>query len=77
MNNDSAGLQPPAYMTQMGHNSYQPNLLEGTLDREIVDMNYSASISADGSSMSLKFMNYNPEAIGLSTTLQNLSLIHI
>ncbi len=73
MNNDSAWLQPPAYMTQMGHNSYQPNLLEGTLDREIVDMNYSASISEDGSSMSLKFMNYNPEAIGLSTTLQNFT----
>ncbi|MCI8360876.1 MAG: hypothetical protein HFE86_06030 [Clostridiales bacterium] len=69
MNNDSAWLQPPAYVTQMGHNAYQPNLVDARLDREIPDMNYAAGRSDGGKVLTLRFMNNTAKEIGLSTVI--------
>ena len=73
MDNDSAWLQPPAYMTQMGHDTYQPNLVAASLDREIQDMNYSAGRSDDGKVLTMKFMNNTSKPIGLSTLLEGFT----
>ena len=73
MNNDSSWLQPPAYVTRMGHDAYQPNLVASQLDREIPDMNYSVSRSDDGNVLALKFMNNTNKEVGLSTAVQGFT----
>lgn len=71
MDNDSTWFQPPAYVTQMAHDSYQPNLIDSRLDRTVPNLNYVASRSDDGV-LTLKFTNSGNGEIGLLVLLKGV-----
>lgn len=70
MDNDSTWFQPPAYVIQKAHDSYQPNLIGSKLDRTVPNLNYVASRSDDGGVLTLKFTNSGNEEIGLLVLLK-------
>ncbi len=73
MDNDSVWFQPPAYVTQMAHDTYQPNLIQAALDRTVPNLNHAADRSEDRDVVPLKFTNSGSEELGVSVLLQGLS----
>ena len=73
MNNDSVWYQPPAYVTQMSGGAYQPNLVAAEMTGDADGVNYVATRSDDGNTLTLKFLNQNAVQVGISAQLQNFA----
>lgn len=57
MDNDSAWLQAPGYVTQMAADAYQPHLISAEVDKVISVLDYTVTKSADGKTIVVKFVN--------------------
>lgn len=71
MNNDSAWMQPPAYITKMAASNYQPLVLESGLSKELKDLDFTVLGSEDGKTVVIKAVNYGNNQYTVEALLNN------
>lgn len=69
MDNDSAWMQPPGYVTGMFYDAYQPNLVEARLTPWDQNLSVTATASDDGKTVVLKFVNQNKSSKNVQVDL--------